>query len=166
MHAVREQVIDLPARTHQVVSRVFPIEQLELGEHGLYLARPVLTHPRIAYMRSHYLPALGIIASRFTCHDDSPYLEWYVDVAEIHPGQERWLVRDYYLDVEVTNDGVVQVTDTGEYLAAVAEGHLTSAEAEFALTVAHDTLNGILAHGSLEAWLAARGIILLEPQPA
>jgi predicted RNA-binding protein associated with RNAse of E/G family len=160
VHPVREQRIGLRTHRHRVTTREFPIEELRVSEHGLYLARRVHSHPRISFMASHYLPGLGIIASKFTCHDGTPYLEWYVDVAETTPGEEEWIVRDYYLDIEVTNEGVVRIVDTDEYLAALAEGHLSSREAEYALTTAHQTLNGILAQGTLEAYLASRGVDL------
>lgn len=86
--------------------------------------------------------------------------QYYVDVTAITPGETRWVTRDLYLDVSIHQDGRPMVLDTDKYLAAVQEGLLDAQEAAQALNTLHRLVNGLLATGDLEAWLAQEGIHL------
>lgn len=160
MHPVREQRVDIAGRRHYFWNGDVECDDVQVHPFGLYMSRPVRLHPRMRAMQSLFLPGPGLIVSRFLDEEGQPIVRWFVDIAAVTAGPEVWEARDYYLDVVVHLDGRVEIEDTGEYLAAVAEGHLTAHEAAFALTTTHDLLNALQAHGgSLTRYLGALGVV-------
>lgn len=166
MHPVRVETMDLVSLTHTLdhgqgqAPDTYPLLWAERTPFGLYLARAFVDHPRIHFMERHILPELGLLVNRFTGSDWVAHNQYYVDVAAITPGETRWVTRDLYLDVSIHQDGRPMVLDTDEYLAAVQEGLLDAQEAAQALNTLHRLVNGLLATGDLEAWLAQEGIHL------
>lgn len=166
MHPVRVETVDLSTLTHTLdhgqglVPDTYPLLWAERTPFGLHLARAFVDHPRIRFMERHVLPELGLLVNRFTGTDWVAHNQFYVDVAAIKPGETRWVTRDLYLDVSVHQGGRPMVLDTDEYLCAAQEGLLDAREAAWALTTLHRLVNGLLAMGSLETWLAQEGIHL------
>lgn len=166
MHPVRVETVDLATLTHILdhgqghAPITYPLLWAERTPFGLHLARAFVDHPRIHFMERHVLPELGLLVNRFTGSGWVAHNQYYVDVAVITPGETRWVTRDLYLDVSVRADGRPMVLDTDEYLCAVQESLLDAREAAQALTTLHRLVNGLLATGDLEAWLAQEGIHL------
>ncbi len=156
MHAVKTSTCDLLAQTHVVTRGAFAVDRFEEGDGWLYMARPSVGHPHIAYMEAYLLPALGIQVNRWQHHPGSEYAwyDFYVDVMTFETGETYWTSRDLYLDVVVVEGQAAYIDDTDEYLAAIEEGHLDTEEAAYALTTAHTLLNGLAKFDySLHAWL-------------
>lgn len=163
VHPPKLHQIDIGGRRHHIWGRWWPCDSVAVFPGGLHLSRAMLGHDQIAHMDAYFLPNLGLIANRFQAHGGGPHLGWYIDIARIVPGPACWQATDLYLDVEVQLDGRIEVLDTDEYLAAVAEGHLNREEASFALTKPHELMNGLARHGgSLLAWLTSLDIALPE----
>lgn len=145
--------------------RSWPVDIYRLHEHGLYwaLALPDGPGAKVKYIRAHVLPELGIQVCRFEWWRTHPYggYDYYLDIIQAEVAADRWVVRDYYLDLLVWEGKRVIVHDSDEYLAALGAGFMTPDEAEHALITAHTLLNGLGAHGySLEAYLEAQGVVL------
>lgn len=157
MHAPKVSRHDPMAKTHVIERGTFAVDRYELGDGWrLYMARPLVDHPHIAAMKAYLLPALGLQVNRWKHHPGSEYAwyDFYADIMAFDVEETCWTSRDLYLDVIVTEGKGARILDTGEFLGARAEGLLTAAEAEFALTTAHNLLNGLGSCGySLRAWL-------------
>ncbi len=84
MHALKVSRYDLEARTHVISKGAFEVDRYERGDGWLYLARPTVHHPHIAYMEAYLLPALGLQVSRWGHHPGSAYAyawyDFYIDV--------------------------------------------------------------------------------------
>ena len=111
-------------------------------------------------MERHVLPDLGLLVNRYTGTDWIARTRYSVDIASIPPGETVWITRDLYLDLVIDTDGKATILDTEEYLAAVEEHLLGAQEGAHALNALHRLVNGVLAHGTLEVWLADEGVIL------
>lgn len=112
---------------------------------------------------AYILPGQDIVISRFdpTGRSDRIPPRFYIDMAAIHPGPEVWTMRDLYLDVSISKEGIPRLLDADEYAEAVLEGHLTPDEQRRALLSAERVINGLFAHGNdLDAWLASLDIRL------
>ena len=82
-------------------------------------------------------------------------------MASVQTGPDVWTMRDLYLDVSISKEGIPRLLDADEYAEAVLEGHLTLDEQRRALLSAERVINGLFAHGNdLDAWLTSLGIRL------
>lgn len=163
MHAPKVTHYDIVAKTHTVSGGPYPVDRYEQGDGWLYLARPYVDHPHIAYMEAYLLPRLGLQVNRWGHHPGSAYAwyDFYVDVMAFEVGEDCWTTRDFYLDVAVIEGKAAQIADTDEYLEALGVGLLTTDEASYALTHTHALLNGLAEHGyRLSDWLRAQGVTL------
>ena len=69
---------------------------------GLYMARPTPGRPQFGYLESWLLPTLGLRASVFHFNPGHERdQDFYLDVARISVGAERWETEDHYLDIVV-----------------------------------------------------------------
>ncbi len=163
MHAPKVTYYDLEARTHIVSKGAFPVDRYQKGDGWLYLARPLVGHPRIAYMEAYLLPALGLQVNRWGHQPGSEYAwyDFYVDVMTFEMNETCWTSRDLYLDIVVVEGQAAYIADTDEFLEAQTEGLLTPEEVAYALSAAHNLLNGLAKCGySLHAYLEAQGFTL------
>lgn len=163
MHAPKVSRHDLKAKTHRVAQGAFAVDRYEGGDGWLYLARPFIGHPHIAYMEAYLLPMLGLQVNRWGHHPGSTYdwYDFYIDVMAFDVQDTLWTSRDFYLDIVVVEGRGAHIADTDEFLAAQAGGLLTQAEASYALTAAHTLLNGLAKHGySLHDYLETQGLVL------
>ncbi|MBB5366233.1 DUF402 domain-containing protein [Deinococcus humi] len=166
MHPIRVETIDLVQMTHTLeyggglIPVSYPLLWAEQTASGLHFARAYVGHPDIQFMECHILPDLGLLVNRFTGTDWSAQSDYYVDIASVIAGEDSWVTHDLYLDLSARAGGMPAILDTDEYLAAVQEGLLNPEQAVHALTSLHRLVNGVLACGSLEAWLEQVGITL------
>ena len=164
MHAPKVSRYDLEARTHVISRGAFAVDRYEHLDGWLYLARPFVGHPHIAYMEAYLLPQLGLQVNRWGHHPGSAYAwyDFYIDVMTFEVGERCWTSRDFYLDVVVVEGRAAYIIDTDEFLQAQAEGLLTPDEAAYALTAAHALLNGLAKHAySLRGYLETQGMSLI-----
>jgi uncharacterized protein len=157
---------NLLEQTSSVKAGCFPVDTYEVCEDWLYLARPLVDHPYISYLRAFAFPGLGIQINRFFHHQDVDipkeytFYDYYIDVGDIvERSLERWVLRDLYLDIVVAEGKAAYILDTDEYLQAISEKLITSEEAHFALETTHSLVNGLAENGyNLESWLKQKGI--------
>jgi predicted RNA-binding protein associated with RNAse of E/G family len=126
---------------------------------GLFMARPLAGHPKIAYFQSWLLPRLGLRVNRWGMHPGAPVEhDFYVDVVDIETGPV-WRTTDLYLDITVRTGQDQQLLDADETLAALRAGLIDQAAAERAFQRAFRAVDGIAAAGrDVDAWLAGQGI--------
>ncbi len=163
IHPPKVEVFDVDAGTNtDPKGFVRDVEEYRVEPFGLYMAREVAGHPRIAYLESWLLPGLGIRANDFWHHpgDDR---EWdtYVDIADSTTDGTQWRTLDHYLDIGLRTGEAIEVLDIDEFTAALLAGHLDDGTAQRALRATFDAVDGIAANGyDLTAWLATLGIPL------
>lgn len=160
MHPPKVELFDVAARTNTDPKGVVrPVDTYRVLPWGLYLARPA-DHDTFHYLESWILPALGL---RVTVFHFSPGHErdqdHYVDIGEFSRDGDVWRSVDHYLDLVVRTGLGTELLDTGELLAATAEGLLDRSAAERAVHRMATAVDGIAAHGhDLGGWLAHRGM--------
>jgi uncharacterized protein len=155
---------DLVNMTNTIKAGCYKVEVYEISEQWLFMARPTINHPHIAYIKSFLIPSLGLQIMRWRLHDaskpsDYSFYDYYVDVGVIETHQHEWRLRDFYLDILVVEGKAAYVLDTDEYLQGIQDGFLTTEEAAFALETTHSLINGLAENGyNLGAWLKQKGI--------
>ncbi|MGI8747458.1 MAG: DUF402 domain-containing protein [Deinococcus sp.] len=162
MHEVRVHTLDLRGGTIVLDGKHFRfLARHELTQAGLHYANEVPDHPQLVHVETHALPSLDLLISRFTHRPGSPSApRFYLDMASVQPGEAVWTTRDLYLDVVIETGGTPRLLDADEYAEAVLEGHLSPDEQRRALLSASRAVNGLFAHGDLDAWLASLGVRL------
>lgn len=163
IHPPKVELFDLHARTNADSKQlVRPVDEFRVEPFGLYMARPMVDHPRADYVESWLLPDLGI---RVTDWHWKPGQrrdqDFYIDIAHIEPGAQQWRTVDHYLDIVVHTGERAQVLDVDEFLTAVRAELLDSQTAETAMRTTYAVLDGLVAHDhDLTAWLRAQSIEL------
>lgn len=141
-------------------------EYRRLGS-GLYMARPVDGHRRIAYFESALLPEMGLRVSRWRGRPGVDLgHDFYIDVVDIAVHDDIWRTVDLYLDVLVRTGRSVWVEDNDELLAAVRAGVLDLGAGERAMDRAQRAVAGIAHAGhDVDAWLATHDIVVPWQSP-
>lgn len=126
------------------------------------MARPTPGRLQFHYLESWLLPSLGLRANVFHFNPGHERdQDYYLDVAAIQPGAERWQTEDHYLDLVVRTGRGTELVDLDELLDAHRHGLLNSQTAELALQSAITAVDGLAAHGhDLNAWLGSCGLEL------
>ncbi|WP_115944668.1 DUF402 domain-containing protein [Amycolatopsis thermalba] len=163
IHPPKIETFDVANRTNtdpKGIARA--VEEYRVEPFGLYLARPTPGRAQFHYLESWVLPGLGL---RLTDYWFRPGHErdqdFYLDVVSVERDGATWRTTDWYLDLVVREGELADVLDTDELLAAARAGLLTAGEAERALEITFDAVNGLAAHGyRVGRWLATHDIHL------
>lgn len=163
IHPPKHETFDLIARTNtDPKGMVRAVDEYRLLPWGLYMARPTPGRLQFHYLESWLLPSLGLRANVF--HFNRGYerdQDYYLDVAAVQPGDERWLTEDHYLDLVVRTGRDTELVDLDELLEAHRHGLLSPETAEQALRRGIDAVAALAAHGNdLDSWLSSIGMEL------
>jgi len=163
IHPPKIETFDVANRTNtdpKGIARA--VEEYRVEPFGLYLARPAPGRAQFHYLESWVLPALGLrLTDYWFCSGHERDQDFYLDVVSVQRDGSIWRTTDWYLDLVVREGDRVDVLDTDELLAAATAGLLTPREAEHALRITYDTVNGLAAHDyRVDRWLATRDIHL------
>ncbi|EWC59929.1 hypothetical protein UO65_4789 [Actinokineospora spheciospongiae] len=162
VHPPKVELFDPAARTNtDPKGFVRAVDAYRETPEGLFMARPVDGHPRIAYFQSLLLPELGLRVSKWRPRPGVDLgHDFYLDVVDISvDDRSAWRTVDLYLDVLVRTGRDVRVEDTDELLAAFRTGLLDSSTVQRAMERTYRAVDGI-AHSSydVDAWLVTLGI--------
>lgn len=163
IHPPKVEVFDLPSRTNtDPKSRVREVDEYRIEPFGLFMARSMAGHPRLRYLRSWLLPALGLRISRWDFLDEADRdSDFYLDIVDIESGPRRWRSLDLYLDILLDIGQRAELVDIDEFVVALRADLLDEQTAQRALETAHRTVDGLARHGyQLDDWLAERGVRL------
>ena len=163
VHPPKVELFDVDAMTNTDPKRqVRTVDEYRRAEHGLYMSRAVVGHPKLKHFESWLLPAQGLrITKQSWWPGHELDFDFYVDVVHVQPGESQWRTVDLYLDLLVRTGREVEVLDTDELMAAVRLGVLSAHDAQVALEGTYRAVAGIAAHGyDIQRWLAADGVHL------
>jgi len=163
IHPPKRETFDLVARTNTDPKGIVrDVDEYRRAPWGLYMARPTPGRAQFGYLESWLLPELGLRVSVFHFNPGNERdQDFYLDVAQISVGAERWETDDHYLDVVVRTGRSADLVDVDELLQAHRDGLVTTATARAALQCAVAAVEGLAAHGyDLNAWLSAIGVHL------
>jgi len=163
IHRPKIEIFDVEAGTNtDPKGFVRPVDEYREEPFGLYMAREVVGHPRIAYLESWLLPGLGLRANDFWHHPGAERdNDLYLDVADIAVVDGVWRTVDHYLDIALWTGRKLEVLDADELSAALAAGLIDPDAAQRAMGTAFATVDALAAHRyDLAAWLGGRGISL------
>lgn len=163
IHPPKIERFDLTASTNtDPKGFVRAVQEYRVEPFGLYMAREVVDHPRLAYLESWLLPGLGIRANDFW-HHPGDQREWdtYIDIVDITVAGAVWTTVDHYLDIGLRTGRGLDVLDVDELTAALLAGLIDADTAEGALLTTFRTAEGLAANGyHLSRWLTTRDITL------
>jgi uncharacterized protein len=163
IHPPKVEVFDVAAGTNtDPKGFVRSVAEYRVEPFGLYLARDVVGHPRIAYLESWLLPEQGLRATDFWMRPGHErHQDFYLDVVEVTVDGELWRTVDHYLDIVVRTGHDIEVLDIDELTCALVSGMIDAPTAERALRTTVRTVDGLSRHGyDLGAWLATQHIAL------
>lgn len=163
IHVPKVELFDVAAGTNtDPKGFVRPVDEYRVEPFGLYLARAMDGHPRIAYLESWLLPGLGLRVTDFWMHPGHELdQDFYLDVVDVTAAGGVWRTVDHYLDIVVRGRREAEVLDVDELVAAMAAGLIDPPTAQRALRTAFATVDGLARHDYLLAdWLAGAGITL------
>jgi predicted RNA-binding protein associated with RNAse of E/G family len=161
-HAPKVELFDVAAMTNTDPKGVVrAVREYRVEPFGLFLARDVVDHPRLAAFESWLLPGLGLRVTDWFFHPGRERdQDFYLDVVRIDVDAAGlvWRTEDHYLDLVVHTGRGVQVVDTDELLEAVTAGLLDTGTARSALDTTYAAVDGLARHGyRLDRWLATAG---------
>lgn len=162
-HPPKVETFDLAAMTNtDPKGFVRAVDEYRVEPFGLYMARPIVDHPNVEYVESWLLPEAGLRISDWWFRPGRERdQDFYLDIAEVTPGEPAWRSVDHYLDIVLRTGQRATVLDSDELLAAVLAGHLTADVAERALHTTYRVIDGLARTGyRLEPWLASLGVSL------
>lgn len=163
VHPPKIETFDVPALTNvDPKGFVRAVDEYRVEPFGLYLARPVIGHTKLAYRESWLLPELDIQVTdwHFRAGHERDQ-DFYIDIATIYPGDTTWRLTDLYIDVVLRTGRELRVLDLDELLAATGAGLVDMRTALSAVGTSHRTVEQLAAHGyDLGAWMADLGIEL------
>ncbi|MGH3620811.1 MAG: DUF402 domain-containing protein [Sciscionella sp.] len=138
------------------------VDEYRVEPFGLYMARPMIGHPTLAYVESWLLPDLNLRVTDFRFHPGAERdQDFYLDIAKIEPGETVWRCVDLYLDIVVRQGRGLKVLDGDELLAATGAGLLDAPTAASAMETSFDTVAGIASNGyDVPRWLLNRGVLV------
>jgi predicted RNA-binding protein associated with RNAse of E/G family len=163
IHPPKRETFDLVARTNTDPKGIVrDVDEYRLTPWGLYMARPTPGRDQFGYLESWLLPELGLRVSVFHFNPGHERdQDFYLDVAQISVGAERWETNDHYLDVVVRTGRGADLVDVDELLQAHRDGLVTTETARAALQCAVSAVEGLAVHSyDLNAWLGAIGVQL------
>ncbi len=159
-HPPKVELFDLAAMTNtDPKGFVREVDEYRETAHGLYMAREVDGHRRIAYFESLLLPDLGLRVSKWRGRPGVDLgHDYYIDVVDITDGPV-WRTVDLYLDVLVRTGRDLRVEDSDELLAAFRARLIDLSAAQRAMERANRTVEGVAYAAYLvDDWLAEQGI--------
>ncbi len=160
IHPPKVELFDVDAGTNtDPKGFVRAVEEYRVEPFGLFLARPVVAHPRIRAFQSWLLPSLGLRVTDWCFHPGHERdQDFYVDVVRVDVDGPVWRTEDHYLDLVVRTGREVELVDLDELLAAVHGGLLDPPVAEQALRITFRLADGLAHNGyDLAGWLAEQG---------
>jgi len=163
IHRPKRETFDLVARTNTDPKGIVrDVDEYRLASWGLYMARPTPGRAQFGYLESWLLPELGLRVSVFHFNPGHERdQDFYLDVARITVGTDRWESEDHYLDIVVRTGHGADLVDVEELLEAHRDGLLTTETARVSLQGAVSAMEGLAAHSyDLNAWLSAIGVQL------
>jgi uncharacterized protein len=155
LHPPKIELFDVAAMTNtDNKGFVREVDRYRTAEFGLYMARPVVGHPDIAYFRTWLLPGHGLRISRWVAHPGRILdHDVYIDIADVERGPV-WRTTDLYLDILVHDGTGLEVHDTDEALEALTVGHLDRVTVQRAFERTFAAVEGLTTAGyDVEAWL-------------
>ncbi|WP_019854565.1 DUF402 domain-containing protein [Actinopolyspora mortivallis] len=168
VHPPKVEVFDLVAGTNTDSKGVVrPVDEFRRERFGLYMARPIVDHPKLAYLESWLLPELNLRVSDYRWkpgHERDQ--DFYLDVVSVTSGAHRWRSVDLYLDIVVFRNRFAEVLDTDEFVTALRAELLDERIAQLALTTTHTTVDALARHDyDTAAWLRSLGVELRRRSP-
>jgi len=163
IHRPKIEIFDPTAATNtDPKGFVRSVDEYRVEPFGLYMARPVVGHGRIAYLESWLLPQLGLRANDFWHHPENEREnDLYLDVADTVVEDGVWRTVDHYLDIALWTGRKLEVLDADELTAALLAGLVDGDTAQRAMQTTFRTVDGLAAHGyNLETWLRTHGMAL------
>lgn len=163
IHPPKTETFDVPAATNtDPKGFVRRVDEYRVEPFGLYMAREMVGHPRLAYVESWLLPPLGLRATDFWYHPGRQRdNDLYLDIVDVIVAGAVWRTVDHYLDIALWTGRRLAVLDTDELAAALLAGLLDRDTAQRAMQTAFTAVDGLAAHRyDLRAWLRTAGITL------
>ncbi|EEI17450.1 DUF402 domain-containing protein [Corynebacterium lipophiloflavum] len=162
LHPVKQETFDTASKTNTDPKGFLrEVDTFTVTDFGLYMARGA-NHPEFGYLESWLLPDLGLRANIFHFREGAERdQDFYFDVAHIAVDGAVWRTRDLYVDLVSLTGNPIAVLDIDELATATSAGLITAEEAEKAIEITLNAVEGITRHDDdAMQWLRTLGIDL------
>ena len=162
LHPVKQETFDTASKTNTDPKGFLrEVDTFTVTDFGLYMARGA-NHPEFGYLESWLLPDLGLRANIFHFREGAERdQDFYFDVAHIAVDGAVWRTRDLYVDLVSLTGNPIVVLDIDELATATSAGLITAEEAEKAIEITLNAVEGITRHDDdAMQWLRTLGIDL------
>lgn len=136
------ETVNKDGRRHE-----YPIDEIQVYKNYLHYKRNYINHPYHEHIEYHLFPEenIGIYALtqyQNTTFDKSEIYKYYVDMVSVEKNNDKWTVKDLYLDFIIKCDGNYYVVDIDEFNDAILEKQLDQKDISCALTGLDNVLKG------------------------
>ncbi|WP_342319489.1 DUF402 domain-containing protein [Corynebacterium mayonis] len=162
LHPVKQETFDTTSNINTDPKGFLrEVDTFKITDFGLYMARGA-NHEKFGYLESWLLPELGLRANIFHFREGVEVAQdFYFDVADIDVEGDVWRTRDLYVDLVSLTGSPIDVLDIDELAAATSAGLISAEEAEKAIDVTLNAVEGITRHDDdAMEWLRTLGIEL------
>lgn len=136
------ETVNKDGRKHE-----YSIDEIQVYSNYLHYKRNYINHPYHEHIEYHLFPQENIGIYSLTQYqnitfDKSEIYKYYVDMVSVERTNDKWIVKDLYLDFIVKCDGNYYVVDIDEFNDAIKEKQLNDNDISCALAGLDNVLKG------------------------
>ena len=136
------ETVSKEGRNHE-----YPIEDMQVYEDYLHYKRDYINHPHHQKVEYHLFPKENIGIYVLTQYpdieiSDSEIYKYYIDMVNVRKTQERWIIKDLYLDFIIKCNKDYYVVDVDEFNDAIQNRELSKEDITNALSGLDNILKG------------------------
>jgi hypothetical protein len=136
------ETVNKDGRKHE-----YSIGELQVYRNYLHYKRNYINHPYHEHIEYHLFPEENIGIYTLTQYqnvtfDKSELYKYYVDMVSVEKVNDRWIIKDLFLDFIVKCDGNHYVVDIDEFKDAINETQLDKKDISSALAGLDNVLKG------------------------
>lgn len=136
------ETVNKDGRKHE-----YCIDEIVVYRNYLHYKRKYINHPYHQYIEYNLFPEENIGIYALTQYNDvtfdkSDIYKYYVDMVSVDRKDEKWIIKDLFLDFIIRCDDKYYVVDVDEFNAAIKEMQLDNNEISCALSGLDNILKG------------------------
>lgn len=136
------ETVNKDGRKHEYV-----INDMQVYENYLHYKRSYVNHPYHKSTEYHLFPKENIGVYVLTQYNNlnvskADIYKYYVDMVSVEKEQQKWIIKDLYLDFIIKCDGNYYVVDVDEFNNAIKTTELSAVDISNALSGLDNILKG------------------------
>lgn len=147
------ETVNKDGRKHE-----YNIDEIVVYNNYLHYKRKYINHPYHQYIEYHLFPEENIGIYSLTQYknvnfDKSDIYKYYVDMVSVNRENEKWIIKDLFLDFIIKCDDKYYVVDVDEFNAAIKEAQLDNSDISCALLGLDNILKGYYKNFDMNGYI-------------